>query len=407
MQTPCRACGSDTTGPELLCAACAAVENAPMLGTDADPGLSPTLAVPGRLQPGDLTAAFEAAAPHAVLRLAAGVYTLRGPLKRRHPLTLEGAGPEKTRLLVAGSGAQALWHLHLAEGGTARLSNLTIALSPGAAADLLALTAGRLVLRRCRLEGTGKAGHGLIVRGDASLDAEDCEWVHMGGTGLRVGDSARARLAACTFSGHGGYGLQAGQQAVVEAERLVVQANGRGGLAVEAEAALRLLGSRIAGNGRRGVLIRASGSCRLEDNTIAQNAGPGVEAIAAPGLILDGNRLTGNRGAGMMLGEGARGEARANACEDNTEDGVAVYKGARMRLVGNAATRNGRFGFWVGSGGEAALADNTAGDNQRGAFMAAHTAALDGHSLHFHRRSDRSPRPTPEQAQYGGRGGGR
>lgn len=409
MPMPCRACGSETTGAGLLCPACAAIDNAPTLGHTADPGLAPMLAVPGRLIPGDLTGALEAAQPGAVLRLAPGVYTLRGPLKRIHPLTLEGAGPQETRILCTAGTAESLWHLHLAEGGTVRLANLTIALdSP--ATELLSVTAGQLQLQQVRLEGTPKGGHGLTLRGDAQLDADACEILNMGGTGLRAFDDARLRLTTCTLTGHGGYGLAAGHRAAVEAERLVVQANGRGGVSVEAEATLDLQTSRIAGNGRRGVLVRASGSCKLHGNTIEHNAGPGVEAIAAPGLTLDGNQIRGNRGAGMMLGEGARAEARANACAENSEDGVAVFKGARVRLEGNDATRNGRFGFWVGSGGEVALADNTADDNERGAFMAAHSATLDGHSLHFHRRSDRSPRATPAhdsgtgggQARYGG-----
>ena len=352
-----------------------------MLGAAADPGLSPTLAVPGRLLPGDLTAALENALPNAVLRLAPGDYVVTGPLARRHPLTVIGAGPGLTRVTFLVPAGRPAWHLHVAEGHAIALSDLAIALPPGAApSELLLLTAGHLRLTRCRLEGNGSAGHGLSVRGEARLDAE-----------------------ACALSHGGGYGLFVADRAVVTGDRLTLQGNGRGGVAVEAAAALTLTASRVAGNGRRGVLVRTTGECRLEANTITHNAGPGVEVVASPGLALDANRICGNRGAGLMLGEGSRATASANACEENSEDGIAVYKGARVRLVGNGAHRNGRFGVCVGSGGEAALDDNAAGDNQGGAFMAAHSAVLDGPSVvtAFRRRSDRSPRPTPEQARYG------
>lgn len=404
MPMPCRACGCETTDSSPLCNACAVVENAPMLGLDTDPGLAPTLAVPGRQLPGDLTAAFDTASPHAVLRLAPGDYTLRGPLTRRHPLTVIGAGPDQTRIHCTGVSAQALWHVHLAAGETVALSGLAIALAPASTpSELITVTAGQLRLHQCRLEGTGKASHGLSVRGDARLEAEGSAFLNLGGTGVRLLDAAQARLMSCSATGNGGYGLLAAQRAIVEAIGLTLQANGRGGAAVEAEARLLLEASRITGNGRRGVLVRASGACRLSANMIEHNAGPGVEVVASPGLVLDGNQIRGNRGAGLMLGEGSRAEARSNACEDNSEDGIAVYKGARVRLVGNGAHRNGRFGVWVGSGGEAALDANTAGDNRGGAFMAAHTAVLDGEGVvtAFRRRSDRSARPTPEQARYG------
>lgn len=406
----CMGCGQDNPEPGELCAICAAIGLAPAIGRLGDPGLAPMLSTACRPEPGDLTAILAGAPANGTITLGPGLYLLTAPLQVSQGLTLIGAGAEATRVVGAVGLAGPLVHAHLSSDATLALKDLAIVHAPEGApdrqTDVLRVTAGRLSLTRCRVEGTsGIGGAGVSVRGDAQLEADACEVLGTGNNGIAVGGAARATLLDCALSGHGGFGLAVGATALVEATRLIARTNERGGVAVEAQAGLSLSGGTIANNGRRGILVRSSGPCSLTGIAIERNEGPGVEAVSAGRLVIDANHIRANRGAGVVMGEGARAEARANACEENALDGFAVFKGARAKLVGNESHRNGRYGVWVGGGGEAALSEDDATDNHRGGFMAAYTAAIapEGHGpAAFSRRSDRSARPQQEQQRRPG-----
>jgi len=299
----------------------------------------------------DLPGAVAAAPDGATVRLDAGTFRLPAPFALSRPVTLAGAGADRTVLETTSPDIG----LEVYSDGRVTLRDLTVRNAAAGPADVVRVTGGELALDAVTVTGGRSsklvngirktAGAGVTVRSGASAVVTGGTIGRNAGSGLKFVGSGGGSATGTTFHHNGGGGVVAhttgsvtvvrctcrSNQTGVHLERLgsclvdetVCEANKTSGIAVCKGAAPTVTGTVCSGNRGHGVLVT--------------DASPALEQLTA----------TGNAGCGVLFEGSAAGVARKTTARGNGGDGVRVTGTGPLKLEQTEATKNDGYGMVV------------------------------------------------------------
>lgn len=219
------------------------------------------------------------------VRLGAGTFRVERPLELGPGLRLVGAGPDRTRLVLAPG---AFLALPLGVGRGVRLEEVALEREGNAEAAeeppvLQVPATSRLEARALVLKGEGRGTSLLWVRGEASL--KGCR-LEGGPRGVRVA-------------------LVLAEESRVALEECLVRNAIQAGVVVPGKAHLDLRGGQVGPTGHNGVLVYPGGSLRAEGVLFTGNPFAAVAVMGEAEVYLRGNRAEEGRYA-LAVAPGAK-----------------------------------------------------------------------------------------------------
>ncbi|GAB2908961.1 right-handed parallel beta-helix repeat-containing protein [Streptomyces mayteni] len=212
-----------------------------------------------------------------------------------------------------------------------------------------------LRLERCQVRQSG--GAGLSVTGDGSaVDAVDCEFTDLKGTGVRLADRATAHLTDCRIGATTGDGITMDTDAVLTLADSVVSDIPENALDLRSRSVLTLVRTTVRKFGRNGLSVWDPGShadahdCEIRDST---GDYPAVWVSDGATAVLESCRVHHVPDALFVLDGGSRVDVVDSGIEDVRGSAVSVSDGATARLDACRVQRVGT-GAWFrdrGSGG--------------------------------------------------------
>jgi parallel beta-helix repeat protein len=288
--------------------------------------------------PGDDLAAIAVTAPGgSTLRLSAGEHHLDDPIIVTAPLTIVGAGQERTRLVSVGEEAALIV---LASAGL-HLSDVTIRHEAEETAAVVVLLSPRATLedvtvQGARSQGADLGGVGVFVEVEQLGPAPD------GGL--------LPQVTATVLSG------------------LTVEGNEGPGIAVAGPSSPRVVDVTVRDNDLCGVCFLGDGGGSLEASTVSGNlAGVVVAGRAAPRIV--GNRIEGNGSDGILFEAGGRGSVEDNDVVGNDERGITLTDDAAVTLLGNRIGDNAEVAVAVVGRATASITDNEVSGHPIGVWV--------------------------------------
>lgn len=229
-----------------------------------------------------------------------------GKLVLQQPITLIGAGPERT--IISGSSGEAL--LECRALGLVTLSGLT-------------------------LEYTGQTSANVIVVYNGSLSMDNCT-CRGGKAWTQPAQPLGTEPATSPATGPAGLNLR--------------QFPYGNGLVIPAPSSATIVKCRFVQNQGHGVLVSVP------------------YAANNPLVSVQGCTLENNGGAGICFQGGARGRALSNQCVSNNY-GIVVTDGAEAYLEGNHCRNNSQYGIAFCRASKGNLVSNWCGANAAGDFL--------------------------------------
>ncbi|TAE77525.1 MAG: hypothetical protein EAZ84_03840 [Verrucomicrobia bacterium] len=262
-----------------------------------------TLHVPGDFtQPAD---AINAARNGDRIVLAEGKWA--GPVVVDKPLSIEGAGHEKTSIEIDATTSAAATFTRNASDS--RVSGITFrhrGFDPGPDRYPAVLIRGSTVtLLDCRA--SDAAGHGLAVIENAKVEATRCSFENNGWDGVAVhGVGSHIILNDCEAIGNFGHGFDLWDGGGGTLRQCLARDNSRNGILIDTNAADIVLDQNdLRANREYGIVLAAAKAGRIHDNHCHENLLGGlVIRIEAAPLTCEKNRLDRNLGPGLSLERG-------------------------------------------------------------------------------------------------------
>jgi hypothetical protein len=220
------------------------------------------------------------------LRLSAGEFRAKGPLTIARGISLEGAGPDRTRLSVPS------WRVAAGKGEVFAAQGIAFEQADRLASDLAVMTidGGEAIFEGCRFHGA----MGLRLEGWSRTTLRGCDLVGNRFCGIGVNGPADAELERCTLAGNGHWGV-------------VFDGFGR----------LTLRGNAIQGNAKGGVWLSSVWTGLAADQGLGE-------------VWVEGNRIIGNQGPGILSALLAPSTVRDNYCGGNEGPDVEVQAGSTV-----------------------------------------------------------------------------
>lgn len=202
----------------------------------------------------------------------------------------------------------------------------------GGRVGVAAQGAGRLTVRNCTVENTGRNGISLFHGSEGTIT--DCAVQNNARNGINV-EGAAAIITNNTISGNASNGV-------------VVYNNGSARVGITNQNTFA--GNTISGNGNNGVSVHLGSSALLGANLIDANRGFGVMVSHAAAYLVGQNTIQNHAGAGILvrgtawIGQPDLGLPSQNLIANNGDGGVTVVQGtAHIRdatITGNVSSQN-------------------------------------------------------------------
>jgi parallel beta-helix repeat protein len=333
-----------------------------------------------------LEVVVQQAPPGATLYLEAGIHRVSRPLYLDKPLSLVGEGMDVT--FVTGECATAM----LTFSGKERLtlSELTLRLEGGWVGDVIRCSRGKIILRRCRIEGAQKGknsgGAGLRVSGRGRCEIQECvfernEYAGLvvvsegefsveqssfmaNGHGIALGWSASGVVRHNTCSGNEHYGIYVDQWAQPILESNTCRGNKLSGIAYFGSASGAARHNICSGNGKHGIYVGGHAKPALENNTCQWNKESGIAYFGSASGAARYNTCRGNRLHGIGVDEQSQPTLENNTCQRNKYNGIAYFGRASGAARHNTCSGNGGDGIYVGVEAKPTLERNTCQGNK-------------------------------------------
>ena len=373
----------------------------------------------------DLAEAIAAAAPGTTIRIGAGVSTLPGRVEIFKPVTIVGAGIDKTVIQCAAR--QRVFGIKLGDGQVVCLKGLTIEHVGAEPADVIVIVQGKIIIEQCVLRGgipgtkpNDGFGNGLIAARTADAHLTGCSMIGNRGSGLSTRDATRISGDNCTFADNARSGIDIsgtsamfrsslfrgnrmhGVRAAAKCEvalrdkctiesnssngvhavddvRLIIDdcrliANGidpvipKDGVVMKDRVVAILTGNKFSQSGQAGISVQNQVSGRIEGNECFDNRLDGIDVEDEALIEVTGNQCRGNLRAGIRYNANSRGVCRGNTCNGNRETGIEVAGNAAPELSDNGCHKTTRGpGFRVAEAGFSNfLEGNVASENGDG-----------------------------------------
>jgi tetratricopeptide (TPR) repeat protein len=267
-----------------------------------------TLQVPGDFP--TLPDAVAAARERDRIVIAEGTWA--GPVVIDKPLTLEGAGRDRT-IIEVDAAASCAATFGPGSSGT-RVSGFTFRhrgfdSGPNRFSALL-VRGAELTLADCRV--ADSAGHGLAVQDAGRVAATRCVFENNGWDGVAVrGAGSRVEFAECEAIGNFGHGFDLWDGGSGALHRCLARDNSANGILVDTTAADVVIGENdLRANREYGIVVSAAASGRIHGNQCRENLLGGMAVrFSAARLSFENNRLENNLGPGLALEQGLRPES--------------------------------------------------------------------------------------------------
>jgi len=267
-----------------------------------------TLQVPGDFS--TLTDAIAAARDRDRITVGEGTWT--GPIILDKPVTLEGAGRDKTIVEVEAAASTAATFGRKASG--TQISGITFR-HRGFDAGLnrfsaLLVRGAEVTLSDCRL--ADSAGHGLAVMEAGRVTATRCVFENNGWDGVAVrGPGSRIEFTECESIGNFGHGYDLWEGGTGAIHRSIARDNSGNGILVDTNGENVVLGNNdLRGNREYGIVAFSGVSGRIHSNLCRENLLGGMAVrFAASRLIFENNKLEKNLGPGLALEQGLKEDA--------------------------------------------------------------------------------------------------
>lgn len=267
-----------------------------------------TLQVPGDFP--TLPDAVAAARERDRIVVAEGTWA--GPVVIDKPLTLEGAGRDRTIVEVDAAASCAATFGPGSSGS--RVSGITFRhrgfdSGPNRFSALL-VRGAELTLADCRV--ADSAGHGLAVQEAGRVAASRCLFENNGWDGVAVrGAGSRIEFSECEATGNFGHGFDLWDGGSGALHRCIARDNSANGILVDTTAADVVIGENdLRANREYGIVVSAAASGRIHGNQSRENLLGGMAVrFSAARLSFENNRLENNLGPGLALEQGLRPES--------------------------------------------------------------------------------------------------
>jgi parallel beta-helix repeat protein len=281
-----------------------------------------------------------AGAPEGVpIELGAGTFHLEEPLEVRRPITLRGAGMEKTEIVSDAEG----YVVRFVRDGPFVVEDITFRHEGREVAAVVLVRGGEVAFTRCRFTGAvydedrDAGGGGLYFKEDAAGIVQDCEFVE-NTVGIFVADRSEPKLEGNAVTDNDGFGITYRDNA--------------GGVARGNDCSWNNIGI--------GVLWRAQPT--LEENTCTNNTYYGILYRGNTSGTARHNECSGNGEVGITVIERARPTLEENVCEDNGVVGIYYTDEAGGVARENECSGN-MYGIYVEATANPELIDNDCHDN--------------------------------------------
>ena len=266
-----------------------------------------------------IAAALRAAEAGATIRIAEGTYPERIVINK--PLTLIGAGWEKTRITVFGPNppgdpkgeyempeippAQAMSPaIEIQTQGTVSIQGISLSMKgtppAGALLQVPLITAQqcRLNLEDCAL--IGSAGNGIEAK-DADLKMTRCLVAAAWNIGVVLGSQCQAEIRDCTIRNcyYSGVFVHPAASAVT-ITNCCIAGSAWHGIRYDS-CSPRIIGNLIHNNARCGIYASGNTSAEITDNMIVRNEGVGISCLYESRDKIERNIFAENRQLGLNL----------------------------------------------------------------------------------------------------------
>jgi nitrous oxidase accessory protein NosD len=272
------------------------------------------------LRPGEpLQAAIDRAPPGAVICLPAGTWT--ESIRVTKPLTLRGAGAERTTVRGAQLGHPVLWVGPLVEtDATVVVSGITLTGARGSCPD------------------PDGCAHGLLVE-RAQVEVVGCVFSENMTNGVHARDGAVVTITDSTLAGNVSHGLQVMGNAQVTLRTGTIRGNRRSGIVLSGTARVELDRSSVAASESHAVWLRDSSRLVATDSTFTESGGHGLYLTDRSSAELNGSAISSHPRAGIWIEHAA--QATLTLCTiTDTWDGVEVRDTARARIAACTITKS-------------------------------------------------------------------
>lgn len=358
-----------------------------------------------------LVAAVATVGSGSTIRLTATTYDLDAALVLLRPVTLVGAGRDRTVLRSSASGAAVI----AASDGDVELGDLAVEHIGDEPASVIVVNGGGhdlhdLAVRGGRADSQGVGGYGIVLRptpsmvGGASRQVvRDVTVDDTDGGGVVVGSDAAPDLRAVTVTGPGPDGGGCGLCWIEQATGTVTGArvsDRQVGLRIDDDAAPTITDSTVVDTGV-GVAVTGAGDPSLADNRIVRGA-TGMELAGSGSPEVRGTEVRDSSDLGIRIsgtatprlartvvtGPSAAGIAVVDQAEPTLHDDAVATTGDVAVLWGGRATgtarglvvQSARVGFQLGDDSNPSLVDLAARGVGEVALIATGSSAgsLDG-----------------------------
>lgn len=329
--------------------------------------------------------ALEALVEGGTLTIGEGEYTLDRNLIVNRPVTIRGAGAERTTLIAERAGDAAI---EIRGNHRVELEDLRLEGSKDFASSLIQVSNALLSVDQIIVANAGQ--HGLLAFGSATVVIDRSVFADNGADGVRAGGDTTVQILSSQALNNGevGFhwadtstGIGNGNDAIGNLQfgyRVSVDAN----VDLESNTASDGNGSGFAwtenatGTADDNIVTDISGAAffasgtsspRLVENT-AQGALVGFRWVGEATGSLTRNTATGNKAAGFDMRDKSSPIAERNTSQENARQGFNLSGETSAVLTENTASMNGTVGFRVTEQARPELRSNSATENPVGFF---------------------------------------
>ncbi|MDW8221785.1 MAG: right-handed parallel beta-helix repeat-containing protein [Gemmatales bacterium] len=292
-----------------------------------------------------LDQAIGLARPGDIIVVAPGRFTLQECIIVDKPLTIRGAGLQKTHLVSP----QALFAMEFRDKGPWILENLTVEHIGLARANVVVVTGGEIIIRNCRFMG-----------GSFEENAQPPQ----GGCGVLFLGAVRGQMISCISDQNTLHGIHISDRAQLLLENNICENNSVSGIAYSGEASGTARNNTCRHNGFHGIAVQGQAQPTLEGNKCENNKQCGLAYSGKAGGTAKKNVCRGNQlYHGIQVGGDCQPELEENVCENNGKHGILFWENAGGTARHNACRSNGLHGIAVLNQAKPTLDSNTCEKN--------------------------------------------
>lgn len=272
--------------------------------------------------------------------LKPGTYYISNTINIDKPLSIIGAGPDRTRICCNGA-RQILRYCH-----QGKLTLQKIAFYESSIAGeggIVSVFNGFAELTNCWIVGNEvdrtapSSSMGLeFVLSQGKI--EKCHVVNISANGIFIGNNSNFEVSHSVFEANRGEGIKIFDSTIYMHNSLVCNNDSNGIKAKNVQG--EIVSSKFTGNGFDGLRIEDSQELSITENVFRKNKNTGVFALGEGSLHIENNECSQNEWVGIFCHGSCIGMVRNNICMHNSYAGLGAAGDSMVMFVGNLCKEN-------------------------------------------------------------------